>query len=49
MGRRVDQAEHTGTVLEVRGRDGGGPYRVRFDDGREVLVYPGPDCVISPG
>ncbi len=44
--RRVDQAERTGTISEVRGADG--PYLVRFQDGSEILIFPGSDCVISP-
>jgi hypothetical protein len=37
-----------GDVVEVRGPDGQPPYLVRFDDGRERLVYPGPDCEVQP-
>jgi hypothetical protein len=48
-GRHVDDAARSGTILEVCGVDGGPPYRVRFDDGHEALVFPGPDCVIVPG
>lgn len=35
-------------IVEVRGESGAPPYRVRFPDGHETLVYPGPDCVIEP-
>ena len=28
----------------TRGEDGGPPYLVRFDDGAESLIFPGPDC-----
>jgi hypothetical protein len=31
-------------VIEVRGRDGGPPYVVRWSDGHEGLTYPGPDA-----
>ncbi len=41
--------DRIGTVVEVRGNNGEPPYLVRFADGRETLVYPGPDCVIKPG
>jgi Domain of unknown function (DUF1918) len=34
-------------IIEVRGEHGGPPYRVRFPDGHETLVYPGPDSVIE--
>ncbi len=47
-GRHVDDAARTGTILEVRGPEGEPPYRVRFADGHEALVFPGPDCVITP-
>jgi hypothetical protein len=49
QGRHVDDAARTGAVVEVCGRDGGAPYRVRFDDGHEALVFPGPDCLITSG
>lgn len=39
--------EQCGTVREVRGQDGAPPYLVEFNDGRAVLVYPGPDAVIE--
>ncbi|MFF8732008.1 DUF1918 domain-containing protein [Streptomyces sp. NPDC015171] len=38
----------TGKILEVKGPDGTPPYLVRFDDGQEQLVYPGPTAVITP-
>jgi hypothetical protein len=28
-------------VVEIRGSDGGRPYRVRHDSGHESVVYPG--------
>jgi hypothetical protein len=46
--RVVDRPVRVGDVLEVRGPDGQPPYWVRFDDGHESLVYPGPDCVVQP-
>jgi hypothetical protein len=33
--------------VEVRGDNGSPPYLVRFSDGHESLMYPGPDCVIE--
>lgn len=42
---RVDQK---GTITEVRGADGQPPYVVRFEDGHEGLIYPGPDCNVEP-
>ena len=47
-GRVIGQKDNCGDIVEVRGPDGGPPYRVRFDDGHESLVYPGPDCVVEP-
>ncbi|MEO3827166.1 DUF1918 domain-containing protein [Actinomadura sp. B10D3] len=47
-GNVVGQPDRTGEIIEVRGEDGGPPYLVRFDDGHETLVYPGPDAVIEP-
>jgi len=46
-GRNVGNPDHLGEIVEVRGADGGPPYLVRFPDGRESLVFPGPDCVIE--
>jgi len=39
--------DRIGEVLEVRGENGGPPYLVRYEDGHESLVYPGPDCVVE--
>jgi len=47
-GHVVGQAGRTGEIVEVRGPDGSPPYVVRFDDGHETLVYPGPDAIIEP-
>ncbi|MQY31515.1 hypothetical protein NRB56_71240 [Nocardia sp. RB56] len=38
--------DHAGRIVEVRGTDGAPPYIVRFDDGHESLVFPGPDSVV---
>lgn len=46
-GAHVDSAERRGEVLETRGEDGGPPYLVRFDDGSESLIFPGPDCELE--
>jgi hypothetical protein len=40
--------EHRGEIVEVRGESGQPPYVVRFADGRETLVFPGPDCTVVP-
>jgi hypothetical protein len=46
--RVVGVEERLGEVLEVRGREGAPPYLIRFVDGHEGLVYPGPDCLVEP-
>jgi uncharacterized protein DUF1918 len=46
-GRNVGNPDHVGEIVEVRGADGGPPYLVRFPDGHESLVFPGPDCVVE--
>lgn len=47
-GATVGQSDRAGTIVEVRGIDGDPPYLVRFDDGHENLVFPGPDAVVKP-
>ncbi|GAA2129116.1 DUF1918 domain-containing protein [Actinomadura napierensis] len=47
-GRNVGNPDQLGEIVEIRGEAGGPPYVVRFPDGRETLVFPGPDCVIEP-
>jgi hypothetical protein len=47
-GRTVGEQDHLGQILEVRGADGEPPYLVRYPDGHESLVFPGPDAVIEP-
>jgi hypothetical protein len=46
-GRTVGSGGQRGEILEVRGPDGAPPYLVRFADGHEGLVYPGPDCEVQ--
>lgn len=47
-GNTVGEADRMGMIVEVRGTAGGPPYLVRFEDGHESLMYPGPDAVIEP-
>jgi uncharacterized protein DUF1918 len=47
-GRTVGDRDRLGEIIEVRGSNGAPPYVVRFPDGHESLVYPGPDCVVEP-
>jgi len=43
----VGVAERVAEVVEVHGDEGEPPYLVRYPDGHESLVYPGPDCVVE--
>ncbi|GAA2520137.1 DUF1918 domain-containing protein [Pilimelia columellifera subsp. columellifera] len=45
----VGGSDRIGEIIEVRGADGTPPYRVRYPDGHESLMFPGPDCVIEQG
>ncbi|WP_035794082.1 DUF1918 domain-containing protein [Kitasatospora mediocidica] len=48
--RAVGIVDRTGEIIEVHGQDGEPPYLVRFDDGHESLVFPGPDSTVEhPG
>ncbi len=47
-GHIVGDHDHLGEIVEVRGPDGSPPYIVRFEDGHESLVYPGPDATVEP-
>jgi hypothetical protein len=46
-GNIVGYPERTGEIVEVRGAGGEPPYLVRFDDGHNALVFPGPDAIIE--
>jgi hypothetical protein len=46
---RVGQARKVAEVLEVRGPNGEPPYLVRWTDGHEGLMFPGPDAHIDHG
>ncbi len=46
-GRTVGAHDRVGEIVEVRGPHGTPPYLVRFSDGHENLVFPGPDCIIE--
>ncbi|HVQ88617.1 MAG TPA: DUF1918 domain-containing protein [Actinomycetes bacterium] len=43
----VGEPDRLGEILEVRGTDGGPPFLVKFDDGHEGLVFPGPDAEVK--
>ena len=46
-GKVVGVPEHSAVVVEVRGDNGGPPYTVRYDDGRQTVVFPGPDSWVE--
>jgi hypothetical protein len=45
--RVIGQAERHGVVVEVHGEPDGPPYLIRWDDGHEVLFFPGSDSVLE--
>jgi hypothetical protein len=45
-GRVVGQHDRVAEVVEVLGPRGNPPFRVRFEDGHEALMSPGPDTVV---
>ncbi|MFD7709932.1 DUF1918 domain-containing protein [Streptomyces sp. NPDC059785] len=45
-GRIVGQHDKVGEITEVMGAGGTPPYRVRFEDGHEAVMSPGPDSEI---
>jgi len=47
-GRVVGRHDQISEVVEVLGAAGRPPYRVRFPDGHESLLSPGPDCEVRP-
>jgi hypothetical protein len=49
QGHVVGRRARKGEIIGVRGPEGAPPYLVRFGDGHEQLVYPGPDARIEPG
>ncbi|WP_438294766.1 DUF1918 domain-containing protein [Streptomyces sp. HUAS TT7] len=46
-GRTVGQQDRQAEVIEILGPDGTPPFRVRFEDGHETLMSPGPDTVVQ--
>jgi hypothetical protein len=45
--RAVGVVDREGEVIEVHGDQGEPPYLVRFEDGKETLIFPGPDCTVE--
>jgi hypothetical protein len=46
-GHKVGEAERSAEILEVLGQDGAPPYRVRWADGHESVVFPGSDARVE--
>ena len=46
-GHKVGTLEKYAEILEVRGDRGQPPYIVRWEDGREGLIFPGSDAVVQ--
>lgn len=46
-GTTVERSDRHGQIIEVKGENGAPPYRVRFDDGHETIVFPGGDFMID--
>ena len=47
-GHHVGEARRRGEIIEVLGEPGKEHYRVRWEDGRETLYYPGSDARVEP-
>jgi Domain of unknown function (DUF1918) len=46
-GHRAGEPDRDAEILEVKGKDGGPPYVVRWsNDGRVGVFFPGPDALI---
>lgn len=46
-GHRVGDSARSGEIVAIVAGDGRPHYRVRWEDGRESVVYPGSDAVIQ--
>lgn len=47
-GRIVGQHDRVCEIIEVHGPNGAPPYLVRFPDGHQSIMSPGPDCEVEP-
>lgn len=45
-GRIVGQHDRVAEIVEVMGQHGNPPFRVRFEDGHETVMHPGPDAIV---
>jgi hypothetical protein len=46
-GKVVGQGEQTAEIIEVLGANGNPPFRVRYEDNHESVIFPGPDAVVE--
>lgn len=46
-GASSSEGQRTGEIVEVRGAHDGPPYLVRFPDGKEMVLYPGPETEVE--
>ena len=46
-GLHVGNPDRRGLITEVRGKDGGPPYLVRWSDGHESSFFPSSDTVVE--
>jgi hypothetical protein len=44
----VGSPRREGEILEVHGAEGAPPYVVRWSDGHQGLMFPGPDAHVVP-
>lgn len=47
-GHRVGEPERTGEIIDVHDTEGQVSYLVRWEDGHEAWLYPGPDAFVEP-
>jgi uncharacterized protein DUF1918 len=47
-GRHVGDAGRTGEIVAVLGEEDHEHYRVRWEDGRESILYPGEGITVEP-
>jgi hypothetical protein len=43
----VGEHDRVAEIVEIMGHDGEPPFRVRFQDGHEAVMSPGPDSVVQ--
>lgn len=43
----IYRSRRSGEIVEVFGPDEAPPYRVRWSDGEESIIYPGPDVRVE--